>query len=177
MIWVLLIKLFYINLVQNWSQPNVRNIGGGFNWLGTYNIGIRKWYKNHLAFTPMPTANRPERRRRRMWRGAAESACQFLWQLRFMAQSARRHQRRPNSEGFFFACPLVIAKVRKKVDTNWSQLLISHTRAKLTFGSSVSRVRPSIRRVTTRRYFSELRLFKANGPCVAQLGGTLMDSS
>ena len=77
----------------------------------------------------------------------------------------------------FFACPLVIAKVRKKVDTNWGQLLISHTRAKLTFGSSVSRVRPSIRRVTTRRYFSELRLFKANGPCVAQLGGTLMDSS
>ena len=36
----------------------------------------------------------------------------------------------------FFACPLVIAKVRKKVDTNWGQPLISHTRAKLTFGSS-----------------------------------------
>ena len=100
---------------------------------------------------------------RRMRRGAAaESACQFLWQLRFMAQSARRHQRRPNSEGcFFFACPLVIAKVRKKVDTNWGQLLISHTRAKLTFGSSVSRFGPTIRRVTTRRYFSELRLVQS----------------
>ena len=106
------------------------SVGLGLRLGGTYNIGIRKWYKKPPSFTlACPLLERHC--------GRGGGGMPVFWQLRFMAQSARQASpvKQQRKQGLIF-CPLVIAKVRKKVDTNWGQPLISHTRAKLTFGSS-----------------------------------------